>query len=162
MRPVVYLAFMAICLSSCNFILKERAEKEPEVKPDKKVVLGTDQDSHGCVASAGYRWCAMRNECVRIFEEGYRLNPVTEPQEEGIAESAFVIFEENGDRAELYLPDSINSITLKRTTKDGPFISDHWTLHPENGYTLKKDGQTAFVAAKIEENKVTGDYNQQS
>ncbi len=26
---------------------------------------GSDRDAHGCIGSAGYRWCAARRACVR-------------------------------------------------------------------------------------------------
>ena len=31
-------------------------------------VVGTDRDAHGCIASAGYRWCAAAGECERPWE----------------------------------------------------------------------------------------------
>lgn len=30
---------------------------------------GSDRDSHGCVASAGYTWCSQKNKCLRSWEE---------------------------------------------------------------------------------------------
>ncbi|WP_394836437.1 hypothetical protein LVJ94_05970 [Pendulispora rubella] len=29
---------------------------------------GSDRDAHGCIGSAGYRWCAKENKCVRPWE----------------------------------------------------------------------------------------------
>ncbi len=30
--------------------------------------VGGDRDAHGCIASAGYRWCARTNKCVKPWE----------------------------------------------------------------------------------------------
>lgn len=32
-------------------------------------LLGGDRDGHGCIGSAGYSWCASKQECIRVFEE---------------------------------------------------------------------------------------------
>ena len=29
---------------------------------------GSDRDAHSCIGSAGYRWCAKENACVRSWE----------------------------------------------------------------------------------------------
>lgn len=29
---------------------------------------GSYRDAHGCIGSAGYRWCARENACVRMWE----------------------------------------------------------------------------------------------
>lgn len=36
--------------------------------PVQKVV-GGDRDEHGCIGSSGYTWCALKNKCLRIWEE---------------------------------------------------------------------------------------------
>ena len=30
--------------------------------------VGSDRDAHGCIPSAGYRWCASTNQCERPWE----------------------------------------------------------------------------------------------
>lgn len=36
---------------------------------NKKALVGTDKDSHGCIGSAGYTWCEAQKKCVRSWEE---------------------------------------------------------------------------------------------
>ncbi len=36
--------------------------------PSPAPALGSDRDAHGCVASAGYSWCAGTNLCERPNE----------------------------------------------------------------------------------------------
>ncbi|HRZ34720.1 MAG TPA: hypothetical protein P5276_02995 [Candidatus Paceibacterota bacterium] len=32
-------------------------------------VVGGDKDEHGCIGSAGYTWCEVKNKCLRSWEE---------------------------------------------------------------------------------------------
>jgi hypothetical protein len=152
------LLFVAGCfLQSCDFIMKDRSDDEADVTTEKKVQLGTDKDKNGCVISAGYKWSQLRKECIRVFEEGYRLNSIDELEGESIVKSAFVIFEEDGDKAELFLPDAKNSILLEKDSKNGPYINGQWKLFKSDSYKLQKGSQVLYAGAKIEEGQITGD-----
>lgn len=35
---------------------------------DQEQVVGNDKDEHGCIASAGYQWCASQQQCIRPWE----------------------------------------------------------------------------------------------
>ncbi|HLO78912.1 MAG TPA: hypothetical protein VK196_20840 [Magnetospirillum sp.] len=37
-------------------------------------IVGADRDSHGCIGSAGYSWCAAEGECVRSWELARKLS----------------------------------------------------------------------------------------
>ena len=32
-------------------------------------IVGGDKDEHGCLGSAGYSWCEVKNKCLRVWEE---------------------------------------------------------------------------------------------
>ena len=32
-------------------------------------IVGGDKDEHGCIGSAGYSWCELKNKCLRVWEE---------------------------------------------------------------------------------------------
>ncbi|MDD2775437.1 MAG: hypothetical protein PHU06_05750 [Gallionella sp.] len=36
--------------------------------PSPAPIVGGDRDAHGCIASAGYTWCARESACVRPWE----------------------------------------------------------------------------------------------
>ena len=105
MKKLVLLSVIAVLSLSCDFVFKDRKDNETEVKADKKVVLGTVRDEHGCVSTAGYKWSQLTKECIRPFEIGYRLNSIEKLEGDSAVKSAFVVFEESGDKAELYLAD---------------------------------------------------------
>ena len=37
-------------------------------KTAKPGLTGADRDEHGCIGSAGYRWCAQMTTCIRPWE----------------------------------------------------------------------------------------------
>jgi hypothetical protein len=37
-------------------------------RPDVPLVPGSERDAHGCVPSAGYRWCERTQQCERPWE----------------------------------------------------------------------------------------------
>jgi hypothetical protein len=157
MKKLILLPALCLFMFSCEGILKDRKDDDVEVNPNNKVVLGTDKDANGCVASAGYRWSKLKNECIRVFEEGYRLNSIDELKGESMTKSAFVLFEEEGDRAELFLPDGSESVMLTREKKGMPYKAKHWSLELQKKYSLKKDGHLLFAGAEILEGQITGD-----
>jgi len=162
MKKILFLSLIGLSLSSCDFIMKDRSDDETRLNTEEKVVLGTDKDEKGCVTSAGYRWSVLREECIRAFEEGYRLNPIEKLEDESTAKSAYVLFEEEGNRAELFLPDSTNSLILKKEDGKGNFKGGEWELHSKKGYILQKNGQVLYAGAEIQEGQITGDDKQES
>ncbi len=41
-------------------------------------IVGNDKDEHGCIGSAGYSWCEVKNKCLRIWEEKCELISATQ------------------------------------------------------------------------------------
>lgn len=157
MKKLTLLSAITFLFFSCDGIFKERKDDDGSSLTDKKVVLGTDKDANGCVTSAGYKWSKLRNECIRVFEEGYRLNQIEELKGESINKSAFVVFEEDGDRAELFLPDGSDSVMLTREKEGTPYKGGVWSLEQQKKYSLKKNGQLLYAGAEILEGQITGD-----
>jgi hypothetical protein len=40
-------------------------------------LVGSDRDEHGCIGSAGYSWCELKQKCLRIWEEKCELESAT-------------------------------------------------------------------------------------
>lgn len=93
-------------------------------------MVGGGPDAHGCYADGGYTYSALRRSCLRLWEAGVRLDPVT-PQGTAVL-SAFVVFASDDDhrKAELYLP-GVAAPQLLKAVRDPGVRS--WTGH---GYTL--------------------------
>jgi len=122
-------------------------------------VVGNDKDDKGCVASAGYKWSVLKNICIRPFEVGVRLNPVAEIKAGDPVISAFAVLEDDGNKAELFIPNEKESIVLERKSEKEPYSKDDWKLLTLKGFTLKKGDSIMYAGALIDEQAVTGSDN---
>lgn len=62
----VLIAVAIISLSIVNYQKKISVTTPGQ---DNTNMVGADKDIYGCVKSAGYSWCALRNKCLRSWEE---------------------------------------------------------------------------------------------
>ena len=119
-------------------------------------VAGPDKDDKGCVTSAGYKWSILKKACIRPFEVGVRLNPSTEIKAGDPVISAFVVLEDDGDKAELFIPNEKESIIMERKSQKDPYTKDDLKLLTLKGFTLKKGDSIIYAGALIDEQAVTG------
>lgn len=130
--------FLFSVIIGLSFSCAKKVNKEPEVPKQQEsepaIVVGGDEDTHGCKASAGYTWSVLKKECVRIFEVGTKLTAIKDGEDYTTA--AYVIF--NGNKAELFLDTQKESIILERKSEGEPWIKDDYRLIPWKGYVLKK------------------------
>lgn len=166
MKTSIYVSiFLALLVSSCDFMLKKEPIKKPEatfyVDPD---VSYTPEDSTQlCDLESGYRYSLIKQECIRIFAEGFRLNPIE--LEEGDAQeneledndvSCFVVFSPNKTSAELFLPNQGSGVIVTQTQVKGLYQGLGWELDTRKAMRLSLDGQLYFTAAKTIELKLIG------
>lgn len=88
-------------------------------KPEAPPMVGGDADEHGCKASAGYQWSAIKQNCIRIFEDGIRLDPQDKSLNETL--SAYAVFKSATEDAqvELFMPNQRATLLLDKTTGQG-------------------------------------------
>ena len=71
MKKLIYMTLFAVGLSGCG------ADQAPD--PTQSGLTGADRDEHGCIGSAGYKWCERSNQCERPWElaekEGFENTP---------------------------------------------------------------------------------------
>lgn len=81
--------------------------------------VGADKDDHGCMASAGQTWSELKQDCIQIFNQGFRQNPTESKKGEAVI-SAFVLASDDQSKVELFLPDNAHhhSIMMNKTGKD--------------------------------------------
>lgn len=60
-------------------------------------IVGGDRDEHGCIGSAGYVWCEVQKDCIRLFEKGIRTESVDDSNA-----SAFIVFSPDSTQLELF------------------------------------------------------------
>ena len=44
-------------------------EEKPSIDCRQQLLVGGDEDKHGCKPSAGYTWCEPKEKCLRTWEE---------------------------------------------------------------------------------------------
>jgi len=82
MKRFIWVLAASLFFAACN---NKPAAKKETAKADTTVktattdtvsvpMTGNDRDEHGCIGSAGYTWSVVKNDCIRIFEAGKRLN----------------------------------------------------------------------------------------
>lgn len=142
-------------LISCKFY---ETESFPVEKPHKdSTIVDVDKDKNGCLASAGYTWSKLNQDCVKAFT-GIQLNPTDNANTEDETLCTYVLFNENADKAEIFLPDEKSFIATK-TSQSKTWIYNDYQLIAHNGYELKKAGVLVFSGDGEIGNKVSGSDN---
>ncbi|MEC4004959.1 hypothetical protein OX283_009850 [Flavobacterium sp. SUN052] len=157
-KKITLIVLIFTVFISCK--LKDDASDEvanKKIQPKDSTIVGADQDENGCLASAGYTWSKLNKECVRAFT-GIQLNPAANVATEDVTLCAYVLFNSNADKAEVFLPDE-KSFILTRSAEGKPWVFNEYQLIPKNGYILTKDGTTIYSGDGEIGNKVTGSDN---
>ena len=122
MKRIILNALAIAGLISCN---KSTDQTKHHINEKKTAVVGSQKDSHGCNASAGQTWSELKQDCIQVFNTGFRLNPV-EHKNNDVVISAFVIVGDDQSKAELFLPSE--KLILKQLEKNiyenGPYKYD--------------------------------------
>lgn len=124
--------FRALSLAVVFSVVAASAGAAPPAPP----MVGGDSDAHGCKASAGYTYSNLKTQCIRLWEDGVRLDPV-KPEGSAVI-SAFVVFAHgrSGPVAELFLPSGGETPLLKKTGRA-------WT---GGGYRLTRKGSVFTIS----------------
>lgn len=92
----------------------ENKDNETTLNPDEGCVgcadggamPGSDRDEHGCIPSAGYSWCEVKDKCLRAWEEPCVEGSITLDEAKAIALDSVCV--EQGNITDEY---SYNNIT---------------------------------------------------
>ncbi len=79
-----------LVLASCT---QESKKEEAMVTPtaveekQKEQLVGGDRDEHGCIGSAGYSWCEVKQKCLRVWEEKCEEEKIEETVKEAVTKA---------------------------------------------------------------------------
>jgi hypothetical protein len=162
MKKISTLILLLFLVCSCKYIDQNEETNEIQnatTSKDSSVV--NDKDENGCLASAGYVWSKVNKECVKGFS-GIQLNPIDKPDNEDETLSAYVLFNEDASKAEVFLPKDTTSIVLSRSAEGKPWILNDWQLIPWKGYVLKKGNENKFAGdGEIGQKSINSDTEQE-
>lgn len=109
MKNITLLTLGLFAMASCNNPQRNAPENTGELTES----VGGERDQHGCLASTGETWSEIKQGCVQIFDIGQRLNPVETGDGEAVI-SAFVLFNDDKSKLELFLPNESETIILDK------------------------------------------------
>lgn len=141
MKKYIHLLLIISSAALLQCSSKKNSEEQNPIQAKDTVapqpVVGADVDAHGCKPSAGYKWSVLKNNCIRIFEDGISLKPLQDSMDQTTV--VYVLFSDDASRAELFLPTQKESILLNRKAEGQPWIKDEWMLLSWKGYVLKRN-----------------------
>ena len=154
MKKLVYILVLT-SLFSCDYILKNPPKDKMEMDSIVKNQVNDDKNENGCDLKAGYKWSNMTKKCVRVFEEGYRLTSI---ERDSLArrKNAFFFVDEDSLIAEVFLPDSKESIVFKRESDDQNFKFQNFEFRTNKGFYLYYKQTLMFQPAIPMDTKVLG------
>ena len=99
--------------------------------------IGVAEDDHGCNAAAGYTWSEVKQNCIRLFEDGVQLVSETDKSS---SSAAYVVFAADSLKAEVYVPGHDNHPVLdRRTLPAGGYV---WNQEDDDTYNVRRlDGK---------------------
>ena len=120
---ILTLGLSILFLSACSLNDNNNVLEE-EVRANQVDIVGGDRDEHGCIGSAGYSWCEIKQKCLRIWEEeckvdGFWVNESISSEQLGIKVSYYSNPENQtgakveGNRIYFYMDGPINSSDYK-------------------------------------------------
>lgn len=99
------------------------------VPKDTVRLVGVANDAHGCNAAAGYTWSEVRQNCIRLFEDGVKF-AASNGQDSTLA--AYVVFAADSLKAEVFMPENEVHPVLDRREL------------PKGGYTWNQEDDDTF------------------
>ena len=132
-------------LVSCGGSREKKVEAEDA--EEKTAVVGNDKDEHGCITSAGYTWCEVQRDCIRLWEKGIRMTSVADAQR-----TLFLVFSPDSTQVELFFSEESvpNEILDRRGLPSGGYAwnvedDDTKNVHQENGeWTVSRRGRVIY------------------
>lgn len=66
---ILFLVLFALFLSACSLNKNNGGYEKINEVNNLENIVGSDHDEHGCIGSAGYNWCEIKQKCLRVWEE---------------------------------------------------------------------------------------------
>lgn len=142
-RNTRLILLIAFTLLACNQNITSKRQENP-TKEKTAYQVGNDSDSHGCKASVGERWSFLMHKCVRLFENATRLIAVDYKKK-----SAFILFNDNLSKAELFLPEMKEEQIILIKGKDGVFSDKNYKYDKKKGI-LFIEGKQEYVRKMVQ------------
>ena len=146
---------MLTSLFSCDYILKNPTSDVEVLDSIVGNQVNDDKNENECKLDAGYKWSNMTKKCVRVFEEGYRLTSI-EKDSLGKGKNAYFFVDQDSLIAEVFLPDSKESIIFTRENEEDNFKFKNFEFRTKKGFNLYYNETLLFQPAIPDDTKLLG------
>lgn len=140
MKRTAILILGILTLVSCRSLNSKNSEQPTSQEP-LIVLNGGDKDENGCIGSAGYTYSLVREDCIRLFEVGHRLDPIDSKD----SSSGYLVFNTDHSKLELFLPSTGKGIILLKTSEEN-FRYNQYQFAAGTG-VLSIDGKASYKKA---------------
>ncbi|MEG1556405.1 MAG: copper resistance protein NlpE N-terminal domain-containing protein [Bacteroidales bacterium] len=94
----------------------------------QKKITGTDRDVNECIASAGYTWSEVQKNCIRLFEQGVRMEASDE-------KCCYLVFAKDSTEVEIFFSDGRqNEILNRKSLPKGGYV---WNVKEEDAKNVR-------------------------
>lgn len=153
----MFILIVGLSMTSCDKIFKQNVTQEKNRQVVFQERVGGEEDEHGCITAAGFTWSNLQQDCVKLFEVAYRLNPVSDLTNDDHVDaaiiSAFVIFADDESKIELFLPQAEEGLVIEKDA-DGNYKKDVYLFDKES-FVLYENKEKTFQAAEYELKNIT-------
>jgi hypothetical protein len=156
MKQFFLLILLSFTFTSCDYVMKKRDSMAVKVDTIPELGIAIEKDQNGCVKEAGYQWSIIKDDCIRISDEGYRLNPIDDLANLEPSKSAYVLLNKDELKAEVFLQDLPKSIYFTRKSQKEDFLLNNYKLSLKAGYTLSVNDSIIYRAAETAIKAVVG------
>ena len=146
---------MLTSLFSCVYILKNPSSDVEVLDSIVGNQVNDDKNENECKLDAGYKWSNMTKKCVRVFEEGYRLTSI-EKDSLGKGKNAYFFVNQDSLIAEVFLPDSKESIIFTKENEEDNFKFKNFEKKKKKGFNLYYNETLLFQPAIPVDTKLLG------
>ena len=141
MKRLFILLISAITFFACNGT-KISATEEKSATP---TIVGNDTDAHGCIASAGYTWSVLKNDCIRIWETGIQLSQIE--NNESYKTNATIIVSDDKSKVELFIATEKDGSIILNQSASNPSVykaKDYSLINTNDRWLLKKGDKAIY------------------
>ncbi len=148
MKKFILYLLLPFLLVSCDYILKQKSDGITLKDTLPELGIAVLKDTNGCIKEPGFKWSKIKKECIRVVNEGYRINPINDLDNLESSKSGYVLLSEDALAAEVFLQELPQSIYLTRKYKDQIFKEKKYSLSIPDGYSLYCNDSLIYKAAK--------------